>query len=391
MYVRDALAQGLAGPMSRPGRSALTSLGAIVGVGALVAVIGLVASTQASVKERFAELSPTEVDATPAPGASDALVSSGDVQRVRHLDGVVGAGLVRLQIAPEPSIVAAGRSESAAETSPPLMAASVEGLSTAGVEMSAGRAFDAREEVQSAHVAILGPTAAVALDIRHVPAVIMIDGTRFLAIGIVRHVQREPSVLLDVVIPDRTEQSLLGTGVSAPSVLVVVTRRGYAEAVQGVLARVLAPANPSALSVTSPPSPASLAATISGDLTSLLAVLSVLSLMIGTVGIANVTLVSVLERVPEIGLRRAIGARRTQVAAQFVLESVSLGYLGGLIGTALGIVSTASIAVAEHWVPAMPVWVFLAAPQVGGGVGLLAGAYPAWRAASIAPMEALAR
>ena len=115
------------------------------------------------------------------------------------------------------------------------------------------------------------------------------------------------------------------------------------------------------------------------------------SLLIGAVGIANTTLVAVMERVGEIGLRRALGARPMHVAIQFLTESGTLGTLGGLIGSSLGIIVTISVALAHHWTAVLNPATTLTAPLVGTITGLLAGAYPAMRAARIEPLEALRR
>lgn len=111
--------------------------------------------------------------------------------------------------------------------------------------------------------------------------------------------------------------------------------------------------------------------------------------MIGAVGIANTTLVSVMERAAEIGLRRALGARRRQVAAQFVTESTVLGLLGGLVGTSLGVLIVVLVTLVREWTAVVDPLVVLASPLAGALVGLLAGAYPALRAASIEPVDAL--
>jgi putative ABC transport system permease protein len=113
------------------------------------------------------------------------------------------------------------------------------------------------------------------------------------------------------------------------------------------------------------------------------------ALLVGALGIANVTLLSVLEGVSEIGLRRALGATRRNVAAQFLLESVTIGALGGLVGTAAGVILTVGVSAARGWTPLLDLRLAVAAPLLGALIGLAAGGYPAWKASAIQPIAAL--
>jgi putative ABC transport system permease protein len=97
----------------------------------------------------------------------------------------------------------------------------------------------------------------------------------------------------------------------------------------------------------------------------------------------------VLERVSEIGLRRAVGASRVHIAGQFLLESVIVGLLGGLVGTAVGVLATVAVSATREWTPLLDIRLALLAPVLGALIGLLAGTYPAWRAAAIEPIAAL--
>ena len=128
---------------------------------------------------------------------------------------------------------------------------------------------------------------------------------------------------------------------------------------------------------------------VEGDVNSLFLTLGAVSLLVGAVGIANVTLVSVLERVGEIGLRRALGAARRHIAAQFLMESTALGLLGGVLGASLGTLVIVGVSFAREWTPVLDASLPLAAPLLGALVGLLAGVYPSMRAASLEPVDAL--
>jgi len=110
---------------------------------------------------------------------------------------------------------------------------------------------------------------------------------------------------------------------------------------------------------------------------------------VGAIGIANVTLVSVIERTGEIGLRRALGATRLHIAEQFLMESTAMGLVGGILGASLGTLVVVVVSAAQTWTPVLDPVLVVAAPLIGATIGLLAGTYPAIRAARMEPVEAL--
>ncbi|NNL48735.1 MAG: FtsX-like permease family protein, partial [Acidimicrobiia bacterium] len=121
----------------------------------------------------------------------------------------------------------------------------------------------------------------------------------------------------------------------------------------------------------------------------LFVILGSVALLVGAIGIANVTLVSVMERTGEIGLRRALGATRRHIATQFLAESSTMGFVGGVLGGATGILIVVSVSAIQSWTPVLDPLMALSTPLIGGFIGLVAGIYPSMRAANMEPVEAL--
>jgi putative ABC transport system permease protein len=149
------------------------------------------------------------------------------------------------------------------------------------------------------------------------------------------------------------------------------------------------PEHPEEIDVSRPSDALAARAAAKGAFTALFLGLGAVALLVGGVGIANVMVISVLERRSEVGLRRALGARRRHVAAQFFAEALLLSVLGGVAGVALGALVTGGYAAGQGWRVVVP------ASAVGGGlaaallIGAVAGLYPALRATRLSPTEAL--
>jgi putative ABC transport system permease protein len=167
------------------------------------------------------------------------------------------------------------------------------------------------------------------------------------------------------------------------------TRDDAVTAVAAILAATANPQNPNEVAVSRPSD--ALAANQATDttLTALLLGPGAVALLVGGVGVANTMVISVLERRPEIGLRRALGATRGHIRTQFLAESLLLSALGGLGGALLGIAVTAGYAAYQHWPAVVPLWATTGGLLATLVIGACAGLYPAWRAARMPPTDAL--
>jgi putative ABC transport system permease protein len=408
LAARDAAAEAVAGIVQRPGRAGLTMLGTVLGVGAFVAVLGLTATGAGQISHQFTVLEDTTVtveDNGPAnsvarPDTNPSIGFPADADQVAdRINGVTAAGVWWPVSLPQgTSFTGSLALSGAASQTVNLLAASPGAVTAMGLTMVAGSPLSAYENRTGQHVALVDTTTASSLGISAArlashPAV-FVDGIAYTVVGVYSSAQRVVTDESAMLIPENTALADFGNpqpgiGNQNEAQMVVATRIGAAQAVARQIAAAELPADPSRLVVTSPPNPQNLQSQVSGDLAGLFLILALISLLIGAVGIANTTLVAVLERTEEIGLRRAVGARPRHIAAQFLAESTALGTLGGLIGTCVGVGVVVIFAAAKNWTAVLNPAYTLPAPLIGTVVGLLAGSYPALRAARTSPLAAL--
>ncbi len=408
LTTRDAAAEAVAGIVQRPGRSVLTMLGTVLGVGAFVAVLGLTATGAGQISRQFTVLEDTTVtveDNGPvnnvaAPGTNPAIGFPADADTVAdHIHGVAGAGVWWPVSLPDGTNFTGSLALSAtASQTVNLLAASPGAVRAMGLKLVAGSPLSRYENDTRQHVAMIDTATAAALGISPArlashPAV-FVDGIAYTVVGVYSSAQRVVTDESAMLVPEQTALADYGNpepgiGNQDEAQMIVATRIGAAQAVARQIAAAELPTDPSRLVVTSPSNPQTLQGEVNGDLAGLFLILALVSLLIGAVGIANTTLVAVLERTEEIGLRRAVGARPRHIAVQFLAESTALGTLGGLVGTCIGVATVVIFAAAKDWTAILNPAYTLPAPLIGSVVGLLAGAYPALRAARTSPLAAL--
>jgi macrolide transport system ATP-binding/permease protein len=369
-------------------------LGIVIGLTALVATLGLSRTASNRIISQFDELAATEIVITARPGAVgiDPKAIPWDAPaRLRRLNGVVAVGTLSKVNTGDRLVSASPIKDPRSQTAFNLtvQAASPDLFAAVRADLETGRFPDLGHSNRLDRVAVLGPNAALRLGIvgiEQLPAIAIGDHI-YLVIGILRDVGRQPELLGSVIIPEGTARR--DFGLLGPGSVVVETRIGATSLIARQAPLALRPDNPLVLRIESPPEPKRVRDAVQSDLNVMFLLLGGLSLVVGAIGIGNIMLVSVIERTGEIGLRRAIGATRRHIAVQFLLESTSLGIVGGILGASVGVLAVVAVSAYQVWTPVLdPAAPFLA-PLIGGAIGLVSGTYPALRAARLEPVEAL--
>ena len=396
LSARDLIDEMVSGLLGRPGRLVLTALGTVLGITALVSTLGLAATAGNQIVSRFDELAETRVVVSPTDTGFGGQAGTSNIPwnaeaRLTRLNGVVAAGT-------KSDVDIAGALSKSVPVVDPLginehqisvVAGSGGLLDAVRGTIRSGRFFDEGHNERRDPVVVLGPAAAQRLNVFQVdiqPA-IFIGEQAFVVIGIIDDVAREPDLLNAIVMPDGTAREYFG--LTAPAEVHVDAEVGATQLIAGQAAIALAPGNEDSLRVQASQGYTAVRQDVEENVNALFIVLGGVSLLVGGLGIANVTLVSVLERTPEIGLRRALGAARRHIASQFLLESTVTGLLGGIIGASVGVLVIVVVSAIRDWTPVLESWLPFAAVGLGALIGLIAGTYPAVRAAKTEPITAL--
>jgi putative ABC transport system permease protein len=393
LNARDACWEAVSGVTGAPRRCLLTCLGIVLGVAAVIATIGMADSARGAVSGTFDAAGSTEVifSGSELPPGSRAL-SEASEKVLGHLHGVSSVGLmwaldggqalhVRRTAAPSPT----------GTVSLPVTVATPGALATMGADVSSGRLYDAGMERRHDPVALLGAAAASQLGISQADRspIIYVGSMQLTVIGIVARTTMTSEALASVIVPPSLASDIADPGGSRQ--LIVRTAPGAAQLIARQGPYAIDPMHPGQIDAGAPPSPDLLRNQVRSSLTSLILALALLTVAVGAVVIAAATLLSVIERTAEIGLRRATGAARRHIAALILGEAAVTGTVGGITGASAGVLIVAAVAAARGWSPVLDPAVIATAPLLGTLAGLLAGAYPAWRASRISPGAALQR
>jgi putative ABC transport system permease protein len=385
---RELLETALQAFRTRRLRAALSALGIAIGIGAMVAVVGVSASSEANLLAEISALGTNLL--TVAPGQSflgqQQVLPDTAVPMIGHMQNVLsdaavyqvaGANVYRTPKVPSAETGGIGV-EAASENLPAVI----------GAHMVSGHFLDA--VANRYPEAVLGYQAASVLQITQVGSHVMVylGDTWFTVIGIMSSATLDTSLDSDAFISLPVAERLFRVQPD-PSVIYVRANQNDVVAVDNLLAATADPQDPSGVQVSRPSDALEARAAAKGQFTTLLVGLGAVALLVGAIGIANIMVISVLERRGEIGLRRSLGATRRHITTQFLTESALLAVLGGLAGLILGAGATWIYSQAKNEPFVVPLYALIAAPVAGFLIGAIAGIYPAMKAARLSPTEAL--
>jgi putative ABC transport system permease protein len=388
LHPADVARIGLTGLRTGRVRAALAVLGVAVGIAALVAVVGVSESSKANLVAQLDRLGSDLL--TVQPGTAFASTSQNQLP-------YRAPGMIAL-IPPVRHVTETVTTTASVRRTDKIPPYQTGGITVLGAATDLSDALDARLaqgtwlNAATAHypAVVLGAGAAQTLGIDRLgpPVAVWIGQRWFTVIGILRPVATDPEFDQAALVGIPAAHRYLGAD-THPTTIYVRTDPNQTLAVRNVLAPTANPQNPQDVAVSRPSDALAAQIAAKGAYNTLLLGLGAIALVVGAVGIANVTVMAIIQRRTEIGLRRALGATRRHIAIQFTAEALILSALGAAAGILTGVLITAGYARARHWSTAIPPGLFPGALAAALTFGLLAGLYPALRAARLPPTDAL--
>jgi putative ABC transport system permease protein len=387
LRVGDLARVASVGLRTRRLRAGLSALGISIGVAAIVAVLGLSSSSQAGLLAEIDQL-----------GTNLLVVTNGQNFAGRSAELPLSAPAMIARIGPVESVAQTGAVEGHAYRNPLIPEVETGAISVRAASLNLPRALAVKmlqgEYLNAATatepVAVLGPAAAARLGIDHIyPGErIWVDNQWLYVAGIIGASALAPELESAVLVGYKAAERYMRFNGHANTIY-VRAENSEVGSVHSVLAATANPEAPNEVNVSEPSSTLVARADAQSALNGLFLGLGAVALLVGAVGVANIMIISVLERRSEIGLRRALGATRGQIRTQFLSEAVLLALAGGAAGVALGALATTIYAQAKGWSTVVPTEAWAGGLAAALLIGAIAGLLPALRAARLSPTEAL--
>ena len=381
----DVLRVGGVGLRTRRLRAGLSALGIAIGIAAMVAVLGISESSKADLIATLDRLGTNLLKV--APGQTILGEEAKLPQQAGRMIGRIGP--VEEVSAVEALDTSVRRTDYVPEVETggiSVLAADPNLLETLGGTLRSGAFLDAGSARYPA--VVLGSVAAERLGIDRAGVNVWLGDQWFTVVGILDPLELAPDLDRSALVGLPIAKELFGAEGSASTIYVRANPDDLAD-VHRVLAATANPEHAEEVDVSRPSDALEARAAAKTAFTSLFLGLGAVALLVGGVGIANVMVISVLERRSEIGLRRALGATKGHVRLQFLAESLILAAAGGAAGVGLGALITVVYASNRGWDAIVPWYVPIGGIAAALAIGAVAGLYPAMRAARLAPTEAL--
>ena len=388
--LRDLVAVAVAGLKARKVRTMLIMLGPVIGVAAMVSAVGLTESAKGALQAQLSELGTNLIIAQAGSsfGSQNPTFPGDAVQRVENVSTVTAAAATT-NLSGVISLPVQGASTYYQAFPAPVRAAGDNLPAVLKVPLLDGRWLDAADTRLHTRAVVLG--SGIAKQYGYLPGearTIMLNGENFGVVGVLGPVKLDPTLDNAAFVTQWAAKHVLGTN-GKPNELYVRSAPDATQATANAIPTAINLGGPAQVSTQIPSDVLQAAAKANKTLQQVALLAGLLALTVGGIGIANVMSISVIQRSAEIGIRRAVGHSRSKIAAQFLLESLFVGVLGGIVGALIGIGVVYGVSAVSGWVVVIayaeiPIWMGLAL-----FVSVAAGLYPSIKASRLEPLETL--